>query len=123
MGSTESAKKLFQPLRVGNVTLLHRVVMAPLTRFRVDISQTPTALMIDYYAQRASVPGTLIIAEATFIAAKAAGHGQCPGIWSDEQITGWKKVLSMYYLLVSSRKVLYRLLMLSMHEDHISTCN
>ena len=102
MGSIESAKKLFQSLRVGNVTLSHRVVLAPLSRFRADISLTPTALMEDYYAQRASVPGTLLISEGTFVAAQAAGFGQAPGIWNDEQIAGWKKVLSMYCLILIS---------------------
>lgn len=84
--------KLFQPISVGNVELQHRVVMAPLTRFRADDQHVPTDLAVKYYAQRASVPGTLIISEATFIAAKAGGYDQVPGIWSEEQISAWKKV-------------------------------
>ena len=84
--------KLFQPISVGNVELQHRVVMAPLTRFRADARHVPTDLAVKYYAQRASVPGTLIISEATFIAAKAGGYDQVPGIWSEEQISAWKKV-------------------------------
>ena len=83
---------LFQSARVGNMNLAHRIVMAPLTRFRADDAHVPTDLMVDYYAQRASVPGTLLITEATFIAAEAGGYDNIPGIWSDDQIKGWKKV-------------------------------
>ena len=70
---TRAASKLFQPIRVGNLNLSHRVVLAPLTRFRADDAHVPTDIMVDFYAQRASVPGTLLISEATFIAAKAGG--------------------------------------------------
>ncbi|KAL5505006.1 hypothetical protein ACEPAH_7669 [Sanghuangporus vaninii] len=88
-----SGAKLFQPIRVGNLNLSHRVVLAPLTRYRADAAHVPTDVMADYYAQRASVPGTLLITEATFIAAKAGGYEQVPGIWSDAQVEGWKKVV------------------------------
>ncbi|KAG0647820.1 Chanoclavine-I aldehyde reductase fgaOx3 [Hyphodiscus hymeniophilus] len=84
--------RLFQPLKVGNVELQHRVVMAPLTRFRADDSHVPLPIVKEYYAQRASVPGTLLISEATFIAPPAAGYANAPGIWSKEQIEGWKQV-------------------------------
>ncbi|KAH8993696.1 putative NADPH2 dehydrogenase chain OYE2 [Lactarius akahatsu] len=82
---------LFQPLRVGNTDLQHRVVMAPLTRFRANKDHVHGELAKTYYAQRSSVPGTLIISEATFIAPQAAGYANAPGIWSDAQIAGWKK--------------------------------
>lgn len=88
----ETVPKLFQPIRVGNLTLGHRVTLAPLTRFRASDAHVPTDLMVDYYAQRASVPGTLLITEATFIAAQAGGMNNVPGIWSPEQVEGWKKV-------------------------------
>ncbi|EJD07822.1 NADH:flavin oxidoreductase/NADH oxidase [Fomitiporia mediterranea MF3/22] len=88
-----SGAKLFQPIRVGNMSLTHRVVLAPLTRYRATEAHVPTDIMAEYYAQRASVPGTLLITEATFIAAKAGGYEQVPGIWSDEQVEGWKKVV------------------------------
>jgi len=52
----------------------------------------PGPLVAEYYAQRASTPGTLLITEATFIAARAGGYSNVPGIWNEEQITGWKKV-------------------------------
>ena len=85
--------KLFKPIRVGNIELKHRVVLAPLTRYRADKAHVPTDLMVDYYAQRASTPGGLLITEATFIAARAGGYEQVPGIWSDAQVEGWKKVV------------------------------
>ncbi len=47
----------------------------------------------EYYAQRGSYPGTLLITEATFIAEEAGGNGNVPGIYTDEQVAGWKKVV------------------------------
>ncbi|KAL5505001.1 hypothetical protein ACEPAH_7664 [Sanghuangporus vaninii] len=87
-----ATKKLFQPIRVGNLQLSHRIVLAPLTRTRADDAHVPTPVMVEYYAQRASVSGTLLISEGTFIAAKAGGLNNAPGIWSDAQVEGWKKV-------------------------------
>ena len=89
--SNENAK-LFQPIRVGNLELKHRIVMSPLTRYRADEAHVPTDIMVDYYSQRASTPGTLLITEATFIAARAGGSDHIPGIWSDAQVEGWKRV-------------------------------
>ena len=86
------SSKLFQSSRVGNVTLGHRVVMAPLTRFRANDEHVPSPLAAEYYSQRASVPGTLLVSEATLIAGKAGGFANVPGIWNDEQIAGWKRV-------------------------------
>jgi NADPH2 dehydrogenase len=77
-----ATSKLFQPIQVGTVTLQHRVVMAPLARFRGNSKHTPTDLNVEHYAARGSVPGTLIISEATFIAHKASGNSfNAPGIW------------------------------------------
>ncbi|KAB5592695.1 NADH flavin oxidoreductase/NADH oxidase [Ceratobasidium theobromae] len=87
-----SSNKLFSPLQLGEITLGHRVIMAPLTRFRADDNHVHTDLAVEYYAQRASVPGTLLITEATFIAPEAGGFDHVPGIWNDEQIVAWKKV-------------------------------
>ena len=84
--------KLFQPIRVGASNLKHRVVMAPMTRNRATDAHIPTPLMAEYYGQRASTPGTLLITEATFIAEKATGQRRAPGIWSEEQVEAWKKV-------------------------------
>jgi NADPH2 dehydrogenase len=88
-----TTSKLFQPIRFANLTLQHRVVMAPLTRFRANNHHTPTDLAVEHYAARASVPGTLIISEATYIAQKASGISfNIPGIWADKQIAAWKRV-------------------------------
>ncbi|KDN35309.1 hypothetical protein RSAG8_11695, partial [Rhizoctonia solani AG-8 WAC10335] len=87
-----SSSRLFTPLQVGGITLSHRVVMAPLTRFRANDNHAHTELGVRYYAQRAEVPGTLLITEATPIAPQASGYDHIPGIWSDEQIEAWKKV-------------------------------
>lgn len=89
---THSSAKLLQPVRVGNLNLSHRVVLAPLTRFHADDAHVATDLMVEHYAQRASVPGTLLIAEATPVAPKAGGYANVPGIWNDAQIEGWKRV-------------------------------
>ncbi|KAL1753971.1 hypothetical protein FB107DRAFT_249783 [Schizophyllum commune] len=88
-----STPKLFRPIKVGDVTLKHHVVFAPLTRFRVsDRGHVPLPNVKEYYAQRASEPGTLLISEAVFVSPQAGGYWHVPGIWSDEQITAWKEV-------------------------------
>lgn len=85
-------EQLFRPLKLGNIELSHRIIMAPLTRFRADDSHVPIADVRDYYAQRASTPGTLLIAEATLISPRASGTANVPGIWSPAQIAAWKGV-------------------------------
>src|SRR4051812_25726090 len=84
--------KLFQPLKVGNQTLKHRIVMAPLTRFRADDAHVPLPIAAEYYAQRSAVPGTLLITEATFISPGASGYPNVPGLWDDAQLQAWKTV-------------------------------
>jgi len=86
------SSKLFKPLKVGNVEIQNRVVLAPLTRCRASDEHVPLPFVADYYAQRGSFPGTLLITEATFIAAKAAGSRNVPCIWNEAQIQGWKHV-------------------------------
>ncbi|CCO37707.1 NADPH dehydrogenase 1 [Rhizoctonia solani AG-1 IB] len=66
--------------------------MAPLTRYRANDSHAHTELGVQYYAQRAEVPGTLLVTEGTLISPEAGGYDRVPGIWSDEQIAAWKKV-------------------------------
>ncbi|KAK2040172.1 NADH:flavin oxidoreductase/NADH oxidase [Colletotrichum somersetense] len=89
---------LFKPLRVGNTTLQHRIVMAPLTRFRADHgTHAPLPMVKEYYAQRASVPGTMIITEATFISREVdgltyAGLSHTPGVYTPEQVAAWREV-------------------------------
>ncbi|KAF2139454.1 uncharacterized protein K452DRAFT_275770 [Aplosporella prunicola CBS 121167] len=84
--------KLFAPIKIGASDLEHRLVMAPLTRFRATDEHVPTELMAQYYAQRAIVPGTLILSEASFVSARAGGYANIPGLWSDEQLSQWKKI-------------------------------
>uniref|UniRef100_A0A0W0FQP5 NADH:flavin oxidoreductase/NADH oxidase N-terminal domain-containing protein n=1 Tax=Moniliophthora roreri TaxID=221103 RepID=A0A0W0FQP5_MONRR len=83
--------KLFQPIKVGDMQLKHRAVLAPLTRKRADDKHVPLPIVKEYYTQRASQPGTLLITEATFIHPKAGGYANVPGIWSDAQIQAWKE--------------------------------
>ncbi|KAK7978728.1 NADH:flavin oxidoreductase NADH oxidase [Apiospora saccharicola] len=66
--------------------------MAPLTRFRADGDHVPLPMVKEYYEQRASVPGTLLVTEATFISPQAGGYPNIPGIYSPEQIRSWKQV-------------------------------
>ncbi|POM62007.1 12-oxophytodienoate reductase [Phytophthora palmivora] len=91
---TSTTPKLFTPLTLGGknpVRLQHRVVMAPLTRLRTGEEGVPTDLVAEYYAQR-STPGGLIIAEATNISPTARGYFGAPGLFTPEQVEGWKKV-------------------------------
>jgi N-ethylmaleimide reductase len=86
--------KLFTPVQVGPVTLMHRVVMAPLTRSRSEQpGDIPSDLMLEYYTQRAS-EGGLIISEATTISIAGRGWFGAPGMYSDEQVAGWRKITS-----------------------------
>jgi N-ethylmaleimide reductase len=89
-----ATQKLFTPVRVGPLTLSHRVVMAPLTRSRSrQPGDVPSDLMVEYYRQRAS-SGGLIISEATTISISGRGWFGAPGMYSDEQVAGWRRVLS-----------------------------
>jgi N-ethylmaleimide reductase len=85
--------QLFSPLKVGPYQLAHRVAMAPLTRMRAARpSLAPRPLNADYYAQRAT-PGGLLIAEASPVMATGFGNPGVPGIWSEQQVEGWRKVV------------------------------
>ncbi|KAH9854456.1 hypothetical protein C2E23DRAFT_73856 [Lenzites betulinus] len=85
--------KLFQPVQVGDLTLNHHVVLAPLTRLRANDKHVHGDMAVRYYGQRASVPGTLLITEATYIAPWAGSISvHAPGVWSDDQIAAWKRV-------------------------------
>jgi N-ethylmaleimide reductase len=80
---------LFDPVQVGDLTLANRIVMAPLTRNRAP-NATPTALMAEYYRQRASAG--LIITEATAISQQGQGYADVPGLYAEEQVEAWKAV-------------------------------
>ncbi|CAI8508487.1 unnamed protein product [Hanseniaspora opuntiae] len=112
----------FKPLKLNSkVTLNHRGVMAPLTRFRADYDHVPRldtdytnsaewkefkeqnhdkldtsksrGLVEEYYYQRSKRPGTLLVSEATYISAAAGGDDYIPGIWNDKQTGAWKKII------------------------------
>lgn len=84
------ALDLFSPLQLGAISLKNRIVMAPLTRNRAGEGGVPQAMNVTYYAQRASAG--LIITEATPISPMAHGYPALPGIYTPEQVAGWKKV-------------------------------
>jgi 2,4-dienoyl-CoA reductase-like NADH-dependent reductase (Old Yellow Enzyme family) len=81
---------LFTPLQIGSLTLPNRVIMAPLTRTRASAGRVPNTLMAEYYAQRSSAG--LILSEATAVSPMGVGYPDTPGIWSAEQVEGWKWV-------------------------------
>jgi len=81
---------LFDPLKLGDLTLPNRIIMAPMTRARAEAVRIPNAVMAEYYAQRASAG--LIISEATSVTPMGVGYADTPGLWSEEQVAGWKQV-------------------------------
>ena len=81
---------LLDPIRIGAWNLPNRIIMAPLTSCRASAGRVPNALMAEYYRQRSSAG--LIISEATSISAQGVGYPDTPGIWSDEQVEGWKLI-------------------------------
>lgn len=81
---------LFQPLKAGAFDLPNRIVMAPLTRCRASAGRVPNAMMAEYYTQRAAFG--LILTEATAVTPTGVGYPDTPGIWSAEQVEGWKQV-------------------------------
>jgi len=82
--------KLLDPISIGDLNLPNRVIMGPLTRSRATASRIPNALMAEYYVQRASAG--MIISEATSVTPMGVGYADTPGIWSDEQVAGWRLV-------------------------------
>ncbi|MFF3128853.1 hypothetical protein ACFVRD_42970 [Streptomyces sp. NPDC057908] len=81
---------LFEPTRLGDLTLTNRMVMAPMSRARADADGTPSTLMADYYAQRASAG--LIVAEGTHPAPAGAIGPDAPGLFTDAHQDGWARV-------------------------------
>ncbi|MBS2033823.1 alkene reductase [bacterium] len=81
---------LFTPIQIGQLQLPNRIVMAPLTRTRASQGRIPNQLMADYYVQRASAG--LILSEATAVHPMGVGYPDTPGIWSREQVEGWKHI-------------------------------
>ncbi|MGB6639000.1 MAG: alkene reductase [Bradyrhizobium sp.] len=85
-----STSKLLEPFKLGSITLSNRLVMAPLTRNRALEGLVPNPLAVEYYGQRASAG--LLISEATQVSQQGQGYQDTPGIYSKEQIAGWRKV-------------------------------
>src|ERR1051325_7590836 len=83
--------KLFDPIQIGALKLPNRIIRAPLTRAAAPApARVPNALMAEHYTQRASAG--LILSEATSVTPMGVGYADTPGIWSDEQVEGWKLV-------------------------------
>lgn len=81
---------LLSPLKAGAFALKNRVVLAPLTRTRASEGRVPNAMMREYYVQRASAG--MILTEATSVTPMGVGYPDTPGIWSEEQVAGWKSI-------------------------------
>lgn len=86
-----AAKKLFTPVQLGAISLSHRVIHAPTTRLRANPDDGPSAMMVEYYSQRAS-KGGLIIIEASNISMQARGYLGAPGLYHDRHIEGFRKI-------------------------------
>src|ERR1035437_2469418 len=86
--------KLMSPYRLGHIELKNRIVMAPMTRSRA-IGNIPNQLMADYYEQRAGAG--LIITEGTSPSPNGLGYCRIPGIFSKDQVEGWKKTTEIVH--------------------------
>jgi NADPH2 dehydrogenase len=99
---------LFQSIQVGDMRLSHRAVMSPVTLFACNSRGEHYELGSKYYGQRASTKGTMIITEGTYIAERAIGWYNVPGIWAVGQIAGWKKVRHRSYRFKAHFRVFAR---------------
>lgn len=88
--SSNNHSCLFKPTQLGDLALRNRIIMAPMTRSRAGEGDVPTDLIAEYYGQRASAG--LIISEASQISPQGKGYPRTPGIYSPEQVAGWRKV-------------------------------
>lgn len=89
---TSETRNIMTPVRIGAVELKNRIVMAPMTRSRAGEGLAPTEMNATYYAQRASAG--LIVTEASQVSERGIGYTSTPGIHTDEQVAGWRKVTS-----------------------------
>ena len=90
MTAATQTTSLFEPYRMGNMTLSNRLVMNPMTRSRADATGTPQNPMAEYYGQRATAG--LIVSEGIAPSANGKGYARIPGLWSNEQVQAWKPV-------------------------------
>jgi N-ethylmaleimide reductase len=90
VASSSAGFDLFDPVQLGPYHLANRIVMAPLTRRRAGEDGVPASLMVEYYTQRASAG--LIIAEGTNVSAQGRGYARTPGLFTIEQVRGWRPV-------------------------------
>ena len=96
---TTASTPLFSPLQLGPLSLPNRMVMAPMTRSRTSQpGDVPNALMATYYAQRASAG--LIVSEATQISRQGQGYSFTPGIYTEAQVDGWRRVTDAVLSLI-----------------------
>lgn len=89
--SASSPMKLFWPVRAGAISLSHRVVLAPMTRLRAQPDDSPSAMMVEYYRQRAS-PGGLLVTESAHPSADSRGYLGAPGIHTERHVEAWSKI-------------------------------
>ena len=88
---------VFSPIKVGNVTLNHRVAHLPTTRFRATEDGTPSDLQLQYYKDRSATPGTLLVTEATDASFKLGHYPKAPGIYTDRHAAAWKKITDVVH--------------------------
>src|SRR5574340_1850573 len=86
----KTTPSLFDSVRLGDIELPNRIVMAPMTRSRAGDGDAPNALNIEYYRQRASAG--LIVSEGTYPSPDGKGYCRTPGICTPQQIAGWRRV-------------------------------
>lgn len=86
------SQDLFSPIKLGNLTLSNRIVMAPMTRNRADNNNAPHHLNTEYYKQRATAG--LIITEASQVSAEGVGYPATPGIYTEQQLKGWREIIN-----------------------------
>ena len=109
---TNTTQSLFEPYRMGTITLSNRLVMNPMTRCRADATGTPQDPMAEYYGQRATAG--LIVSEGIAPSANGKGYARIPGLWSDEQVQAWKPVVNAVH--VKGGKIFAQL----MHTGRVS---
>ena len=92
MSPSTEYSALFTPLQVGRLTLSHRIVLSPLSRCRATKDHVHTKLGVEYYTQRSSFPGSLLITESSVIHPAAGAYPHSAYIYTDAQVQAWKKV-------------------------------